>query len=489
MELNHDVVKDLYPLYMENDISPTVKKAVEDHLQKCEECRKSYENGDGFYDLKELADKDNPSSSLDDKLILKIKLTRFKWITVFLIGVILTMVLTDYKNDREKLFQAIQTFYGTERTLPSMFETIKNKEYSDLENIQELIHQLSAAREELGESFNFIEKHKLKNTDYSLYLNTSRFNAMLEIMQYRFDQGMWSKTDEKAFGIILQEFNELDQLAAKEYQKMHHGYSSYLETFNVEKMDVFYKKINLLSDSYTRFHKLPEEVKPLKEAELKQKIADILKIPNKKIKLEKMSPLNENPYTYQMTISGNYSGTIDGINGQILKLYSSSNLTDEPVMNKVSADKQAARWMEKIYGKDIKFELVSLGFNYNVNSNDPKFKVYSYEAVPVVNGNKFYAPFDQNILLHIDARTGKLDTFYHFHHAPNFDEFKKTDTSIKVDKDFLRDKNLTETVIIYSAITGKYELVYMNPSLEDLEEGKFFSSRTLKEERIYNNEQ
>lgn len=477
MKLNHEVVKDIYPLYIENELSPSVKQAIEEHLEECKECRNIYESGDGFFDPLKKIDEPEVSSSVDNKLLLRLKLNRLKWVTFFLIGIIFTMIITDYKNDREKLFLALENYYSTQRLLPDTLEVVKNKHYSDLENVQEVVHQFFEDEIALKEQFNFIEKQNLRDTEYYLSFETSKFNNMLEIMQYRYDQGMWSETDEAAYQAIHEHFKALNEVVTKEYEEMHHGYSSYLETLDVKAMNQFYKEMNLLSYSYTRFHKLPGQLKPMEVTDLRQTVAKALNTNSDKIDLKKESPLNYGPYIYSFEVSGKkrFHGKIDGLTGQIIDLYNiSNNLTNDPVIGKERAKKTAIDYIEKIYGGSLNFELVYLGFNYNNYANDPRFKVYSYKVIPVVKGIKLYTPFDNGTIIHIDARTGELNSFDHNLHVPSFDEFEEIESTIKAPMKSLNDKGLgvQETVVIYSAISGKFELVHKNPSGRDIQEGE-----------------
>ncbi|MCA1322189.1 hypothetical protein LC085_20115 [Bacillus tianshenii] len=58
------------------------------------------------------------------------------------------------------------------------------------------------------------------------------------------------------------------------------------------------------------------------------------------------------------------------------------------------------------------------------------------------------------------------------------------DLDIAVPLETLNKQGVTETVVIYSAISGKFELVHMNPSIDYFEKGKFYSAKTGKEEWI-----
>lgn len=272
---------------------------------------------------------------------------------------------------------------------------------------------------------------------------------------------------------------------------MHHGYSSYLETLDVEGMEQFYKDMNLLIDSYTRFHKLPDQLKSLGETDLKIRLAKAFETKLKNIDLKKESPLNYDAYTYRFSVSGNFDGLIDGLNGQIREIHGlSRTLSDGPILSKAKAEEIAKGYIEMIYGDSTNFELVPLGFNYNASSNDSRFKVYSFSLIPVVDGYKLYTPFGTESILHIDASSGKLDTFDHNRHVPSFEGILKTDTSEKVSKETLNQKslNVRESVIIYSALSGEFKLVHMTPSSEDFQEGKFYSAITGKLEWIYFND-
>ncbi|MFS0634436.1 zf-HC2 domain-containing protein [Mesobacillus foraminis] len=490
MNLDHEVVKDLYPLYMEEELSPTVKKAVDEHLQECEGCRNSYETGEGFYDSLKEIEKPKAPGSMDEKLLLRLKLNRLKWVALILTGIILTMILTDYKNEREDLFRTVSDYFGTQRYLPDHLGVIKDKDHSDLRNIEEGILQLSEDRIAMEEHFNFIEKERLEDTDYYLSMDTASFTTMIEMMQFRYDQGMWSETDEAAYKAIQENFKDLNEAATKEYQKMHHGYSSYLELVDVKEFEQFYEHMNELISSYNTFHKFPDQLKQLSERSLKKRIALALNVPKlKSIDLKKESPLNYDPYTFRFSVSGKFEGTIDGMSGQIREIQSQyGTLSDAPLMSKEKAEEKAKGYFEKIYGRSANgFELVPLGFNYNIKSDDTRFKVYSYNLVPVVDGYKLYIPFESGFFLHVDARTGELNSFVHNRHVPTFEELDQTNSLIRVSKESLNKKGLDvkDTVIIYSALTGTFELVHMVPSIEDFQDGKFYSAKNGKEDRIY----
>jgi hypothetical protein len=128
----------------------------------------------------------------------------------------------------------------------------------------------------------------------------------------------------------------------------------------------------------------------------------------------------------------------------------------------------------------MKFELVSLGFNQNSFSDDPRHKVYSFKAVPIVQGYSLYTPLETETVLHFNARNGKLESYDHNRHIPSFEQFGQVELSASVDK-------TKKPVIIYSALTGKFELVYMEPDLEYFDEGKFTSVKSGIEEKIYHN--
>lgn len=483
MKLEHEVVLDLYPLYMENELNPAVKQAVDAHLSECEACRNTYQTGEGFFNhIKELENSVVPDT-VDDKVWLKIRLTWYKWITTLLVAVILTLLVSDYKSGREKLMLEFENYYRSQELLPVMFNIVKEQDHSDLEYVRRAVNQLFVDRMALEEHLNFIEKHQLNNTEYYLSINTSNFNSMLEIMQFRFDQGMWSETDEAAYKAIHRYFDDLNQVATTQYRKFKHGYSSYFELLDVEELDRFYKNINKLSDSYTRFHKLPERLQPMGEKELAKTVAHIFGVNEKKVELKKEITLNGNPYTYQFHIEGKYDGLIDGLNGQLLKAHSYPTELDGLSLSREKTEEKVKDHVEKIYGSDLEYDLVPMGVNA-VNTNKD-YKLYSFKIVPNYKGYPLHIPLEQGTVMSINARTGEIDMFDHNRDVPSYKDIEKQHLEVAVSLETLNIQGVTETVMIYSAISGKFELVHMNPSLEYFEKGKFYSAKTGKEEWIY----
>jgi hypothetical protein len=478
MKIEHDIVQDLYPLYIDSDLSPSVKIAVDEHLQACEECRRFYETGEKTVNISKI-DEPKVSKSLDEKIILRMKLNRLRLVTVVLATIIFSMIFTDYVKEREKMFMAIDSYYGTIKNFSGMFDVVTNKEQS-LDYLLGMVHQLFEENMTLEEHMNFVERKNNNTTDFHLSLNMQRFNSMLEVMKIRYDQGRWTETDEAAFQAVKDYFIGQEEVVSVEYNKTHHGYSSYLHILDVKKMDQFYEKVNLLTYSYTRYHKLPNQIKAMNESELKKRITIVLGFEEDDIELDKESPVND-LYVYRFENKNGYGGTIDAINGQILAYSGATGpLSDAPVISQKEAEKKAKFYLEKIYGKEIKFEVVSLGFNYNSYSDDPRHKVYSFKAVPVVQGYSLYTPLETETILHLNARNGKLESYDHNRHIPSFEQFGQIELSASVDK-------TKQPVIIYSALTGKFELVYMEPDLEYFDEDKFTSVKSGIEEKIYHN--
>jgi hypothetical protein len=479
MKLEHDVVQDLYPLYLEDDLSPSVKTSVDEHLKECEECNTFYETGEKSFQINEIEEPIVPQS-LDEKIILKMKLNRLRLISVVLATIIFSMVFTDYINEREKLFMAIDEYYASIDHFTDAFEMVKNKKQITLDPFQQLSHAFFEANAELEEYMNFVEKNNKNSAEFSLILDTQRLNSMVEVMKIRYDQGRWSETDEEAFRAIKEHFKEHRKIVSEQYNKTHHGYSSYLHILDVKKMDIFYENVNLLTYSYTRFHKMPDQIKVMTESEMKNRIANVLDLDKKDIELEKESPINA-MYVYRFEIGNGYGGEIDAITGQITHYFGDTGpLSDGPIMDKKEAEKKAMSYLEKIYGKDINLEIVSLGFNFNSFADDSRYKVYSFKAVPKVEGFTLYTPLETETILNLNAKNGKLESFDHNRHVPSFDELNAVDQTASSGN--IDDK---KAVIIYSALSGKFELVFMIPDLEYFQEGKFISVKTGLEEKIY----
>ena len=225
---------------------------------------------------------------------------------------------------------------------------------------------------------------------------------------------------------------------------------------------------------------MPDQIKPLKESELKGRIADSLDIEQDELELEKESPVND-IYVYRFENKNGYGGEIDAVTGQITDYFGDTGpLTDGPIMDQEEAEKKARLYLEKIYGKDVNLELVSLGFNFNSSANDSRYKVFSFKAVPKVQGYTLYTPFETETILNLNARTGELESFQHNPDVPSFEQLDAFNLPASFEK--TGDK---KAVVIYSALTGNFELVYMEPDLQHFDEGKFISAKTGLEEKIY----
>ncbi|MBT2680104.1 zf-HC2 domain-containing protein [Bacillus sp. ISL-35] len=476
MRLEHEVVQDLYPLYIENDLSPSVKKAVEEHLKECETCRVFYSTGEKTVQINDMEDA-SVSKSLDEKIILKMKLNRVRLISVVLAGILFSMLFTDYINEREQLFRATDGYYDAIGQMDRLIDAVKNEEQI---NSGYEMDRLFEYNNELRDHLNFFEEYKTNATEFSLILNSQRLNDMLEVLKTRYNQGRWSKTDEAAFQALKEYFAEQEEIAENEYRKTHHAYSSYLHILNVKELDKFYENVNLLTYSYTRFHKMPDQIKPMNESKLKNRIAEALDFDKDKIKLKKESPVND-LFVYRFEIGNGYGGEIDAITGQITQYFGDTGpLTDGPVMDKSEVEKKARMYLEKIYGKTINFELTTLGFNYNYFSEDSRHKVYSFKAVPKVQDFMLYTPLETETIMHINARNGELESFNHNRYVPTFEQLNQVDLPAEI-----KNKDNTQNLIIYSALSGNFELVYMAPDEEDVDEEKFISVKTGKEDQVY----
>jgi hypothetical protein len=205
-----------------------------------------------------------------------------------------------------------------------------------------------------------------------------------------------------------------------------------------------------------------------------------------KVELKKESPLNGNSYTYQYHIQGIYDGLIEGLNGQLLEVNRYPTVLDGPTLSREETEEKVKDHVEKIYGNDLAYDLVPMGVNASNTSKD--YKLYSFKIVPNYKGYPLHTPLEQETVMMINARTGEIDMFDHNPDVPSYKDIEKQNLGVAVSLEMLNNQGVTETVMIYSAISGKFELVHMNPTLAYYEKGKFYSAQTGKEERIYVNQ-
>jgi hypothetical protein len=482
VRLDCDVIKDLYPLYDENELSQKVRTAVDTHLLECHDCRNIYSSETGFKELLDCSmEMNEPTPTLDDKIILRLKLRRMAIIVSVLLTIIIVSIVKDYMANRERIADAYDGIYQLSSLYTEMVSGIKGNNVDNYDYYRNQLFSLFEEKQNFEENLNYFERMALKDSRYWLHLKQDQFIDMLTILHSRYIHDDWTETDQNALTQLIEYFEDHHELVQAEYDKFHHGYSSYLELVDTEELAGFYEKVNDLTYFYTRFHELPEDMVKLEENELTSILQTAFTMKNGEATFEEISPLNEPVGVYYFTVTdkeNTFSGEIDGFTGHIIDAdQSSHSLTDGELLDESEVNEKALNFLEKLYGEgnvDVKSE----GTNFNISSNDDDFKMYSFSFIPKASGYELYIPYETKFTIHFDARTGELFSF----NSPSFlsADFFTIKPELKINKEqatVLIEKEEVDSLythqdlgIIKSMSSGEFVLVYIFKNREGLED-------------------
>ncbi|WP_409250751.1 zf-HC2 domain-containing protein [Bacillus sp. SCS-153A] len=494
-----DLVQDLYPLYIEGDLSPSVTKKVEEHLSECDNCKVIYEKGEGFSpeDHTEIGNTTVPQS-LDERIRLSMKLRRMKIFIAVLSTLFLIIIVNLYQNQRHELFSAYHQVYRGADELNHLIQTGPEASSEELGFLKDMFfHSMYEGVEDLIQSLNWLEKQKLRGSN--LYVAQNSLYTTLDTFNLRKADGRWDDVDQQVHELLTQYSEEYFQTVEEEYQKFNHGYSSYFKTVDVEGLSTPLEKINHLTYIYNRFHQLPDEVNQLETKEIKKKLGSIFQAETEEIYVEK-----GRDYRYRFTINEKkLSGEVDAFTGYPLQV---DDLSAPRLKGKLlevnEVEEKATSWINKVYGPDKKFEVKYLGVNVNYSSNiDDQF--YSFGFMPVFDTMPAYAFSDQTFMVHFDARSGEFRMMHSVENIPLSEDFH-TDVTRNISpeeglevlhkKVEIEDKNLAEkreyeyidSFVIYSSTTGGLVPVHAYGMSDKDYTWRYINSENGKEELLYN---
>ena len=164
MKLDCAVVKDVYVLYKENELSIKVKGAVDEHLQECAQCNRAYESGEGLNDLLAEAQDAGPSEKLDEKIMLSLKVAKLKLAVFFILAVFMITLLQGYTTARDHMFN---DFSATEYSLWQISLGLPNLEYEG--TVMHVTQQIEAVNDRQNiilRNLNYFEKNLLERNKF-----------------------------------------------------------------------------------------------------------------------------------------------------------------------------------------------------------------------------------------------------------------------------------------------------------------------------------
>lgn len=469
MKLECPVVKDLYVLYSENELSEEVRKAVDEHLGECHKCKNIYDTGVNFQtDLQ--TETVSTTKKLDDKILMKLKLARLKGLLLFIIILLSVISYNIYSQSRRYLSVDVSKYASDIEQLRQQIEALKfqgkddeNSRYSYNYSTGKLLSKINTDYEPIYRNLNPFEKYSLKKLSGNQCFDLSVTNLML-MLSNRIENGYWSDNDEKAYSVLKKEIENLAVMS----RDASNGLNSKYYMIKTKELLISFNKINELSKIYTKYNKLPEQITFLSKGQLRNKIEDVLKEDIEKIEL-RISDNDNNNYDFTADIKDsiyNYVGTIDCYSGRIITFTGGGGQTKGTLINVKKAKETAREMVVRNYGKDFDVKIEDLGINSNYFSYDGA-KVYCFTVQPTFKGYKIFSP----ISIHIDGYTDKILDFTALLGTGPASEPKDLIVDIKFTPELAlqngvaeninkEDYIFTATYFMKSMFSGKYVLVH-----------------------------
>jgi hypothetical protein len=475
MKLECAVVRDLYVLYKENELSGEVKDSVGEHLKECSECRRVYEDGTDFQDIIKKDTDEQPSRKMDEKLMLKLKIKRLKIGVIFIAVIFAFYLYSSYVQSRMSLLYDVSRLESSLNDLYNYlgFEIYNDAPYQDIMRDIETVNNENSV---ITRDLNLIEKNALKKSPNGLFLNIS-LNKTLRILKARYKEGALTARDEQVFTKLQGFMNETFILANNE----HHSLSRLMDGFgkipalfdNIDAAGLSkgYDAINRLSLIYSQYNRLPDEVSPMTKADIENRLKAVFDLKDADISI---SPYMEGSIALngdcQFDIRDGdfyYNGYMDVYTGILQNITGGRTKNDSKaeLLPLESVETGVRNFLGRQYGSGFTFDIKYLGINYNFSSNTD-MKVYSFKVYPLINGLRVNIP----VFLHYNARDGYIVSMpgaSYYYPAPDY----SVDTAVKVKAEGSISKLLPEirdagdykysgTYIIMSMLSGKYTLVH-----------------------------
>jgi hypothetical protein len=456
VKLNCSLVEDLYPLYEENELRPENRLAVDEHLKQCRNCSELYQKGTGFSALP-FSSEETLSKEVDDRIRITFRLRRMKMIAALLAALILVSGINQYAANREKVATLLDGVYLYAESLNQIaknpYEIDRNGQF------------LSYAAEDIVDLDEELIWFERKNAP--LLVNSQELDEMAATLRERKNQGLEDETDLKAIELLQTFASTLFKHVGKEYNEFHHGYSSYFEFLDTEGIGNPIRKINELAFFYNRYHKLPSEMKLIKEKDLKENLRTAFNAKNGKVKFEKM---NDHSGMYRFDLQQGKTkidGEIDGYSGMIVAAFNYGHqLNDQKPLEQKEVMKKAEQMLKAIYGKTAAFEI---DVEQNMEEIEGQHNLYRFRFTPLAGEYKLHFPLGEHFVIEIDAGTGE---FYMLSAQPalqskelfskNYQE-KLSQASLETKAEQISGEKVKAigTGIIYSTVSADYVLVYV----------------------------
>jgi hypothetical protein len=469
-----DIAKDLYPLYIEGDLSPGTTKEVDEHIKNCNCCSEFYKTGISTGEIIKKDDIEKASEKLDKEMMLKLKVGKLRAAILFISLIFIIVLLSNYSIKRRDLINDISNASQILHQISFSIDIVKNDFISkEGWNINIPYDEFYKGNSLVMRGLNYFEKNSLKRSENELYLGLE-YNEMLNILRQRYLSGTFTERDNRALELLKK--YTMDTLVSYEDERNklskilnHPIILSPFYNIDSSKMAENLERINELTLLYTNYNALPGEMKPLAKDEVFNRLKTFF--PYEDLELQQINEHSLKKRGYSdfavMSKKNNFRvyGRLDAYTGKILSINTSNNELEGDIISVEKAQSALLKFMKEQYGPGYDFNIEYLGINKNFGSNTD-IKLHTFLFTPVVDS----IPFLRGVQIYADARTGIValvhSTFTNGQLPQNSevnanDVMSMEEAIKKLPAPREGSYRYVKTALIKSKVTGNIELVYV----------------------------
>ena len=459
MSLKCQYVKDIFPLYVEGDLSKDTQAAVEEHLQDCRDCKEVYQGERNFQDILKQEERKAPSPQLDNRIRLQVKYRKLRSVALVLGLLLIFSMFNSYSTSRNTLYHHALQMQQNVNTVRSML-------YAGPESWDDAPYELLASvQKSLGDGMyrnaNWLETRKL--TPDSLVLSSAQFNAFMEMIEIRQAHDALSPQDELALEMMQGYFEDIGRGLKGFTSNYYRGIGS--KIFTRPDFSLLAKansQINELSLHYVLFNQFNAEM--LTHEEAIETLTQTLGFTGYNLVFHgsRISLLSNLTYEYDLILDSTLIANVkvDPFTGQLISL---SGSTLHAVQGEMKPLEDIEVELKAFLSTSIyTYEIEYLGINYNHEFYPPGPKLYSFQITPYWDDYEI----SNSLEITFDARTGNIQGIY----RASFWDYNDLPLDLVVEENVAQDQALKdydsgytylETVVVRSLLSGEHELVHV----------------------------
>ncbi|WP_158234837.1 hypothetical protein, partial [Pseudomonas sp. 2995-1] len=150
------------------------------------------------------------------------------------------------------------------------------------------LYAFNNSHRQLSNYFNLLESYRIDNSRSASSLNIqSNFVNLLSLLHKKQTEERWSETDAELIDRMTSRFIDYENLISEERKQLSGLYNplslftetaSVTHSIDVNQMSTFFEEINRTSQLYLLYQRLPEEIEPLSEEDIIERLTYVLEL-------------------------------------------------------------------------------------------------------------------------------------------------------------------------------------------------------------------